>query len=62
MPTEDDIAELFASDRPASQAARRTIRGYEAINILRKGQVRRVSGKDVGRQNRFINQLFDLAA
>ena len=44
------------------QAARRTIHGYEAINILRKGQVRRVSGKDVGRQNRFINQLFDLAA
>ena len=42
------------------QAARRTIQGYEAINILRKGQVRRVSGKDVGRQNRFINQLFDL--
>ena len=44
------------------QAARRTIQAYEAINILRKGQVRRVSGKDVGRQNRFINQLFDLAA
>jgi transposase, IS6 family len=44
------------------QAARRTIQGYEAINILRKGQLRRVSGKDVGRQNRFINQLFDLAA
>jgi IS6 family transposase len=44
------------------QAARRTIQGYEAINILRKGQVRRVSEKDVGRQNRFINQLFDLAA
>jgi transposase, IS6 family len=44
------------------QAARRTIQGYEAINILRKGQVRRVSGKDVARQNRFINQLFDLAA
>jgi transposase, IS6 family len=43
------------------QAARGTIQGYEAINILRKGQVRRVNGKDVGRQNRFINQLFDLA-
>jgi len=43
------------------QAARRTIQGYEAINILRKGQVRRVSGKDVEWQNRFINQLFDLA-
>jgi IS6 family transposase len=44
------------------QAARRTIQGYEAINILRKGQVRRVSGEDVRRQNRFIDLLFDLAA
>jgi transposase-like protein len=43
------------------QAARRTIQGYEAINILRKGQVRRVSGKDVRRQNRFIDRLFELA-
>jgi IS6 family transposase len=43
------------------QAARRTIQGYEAINILRKGQVRRVSGQDVRRQNRFINRLFELA-
>jgi len=44
------------------QAARRTIQGYEAINILRKGRVRRVSGKDVGRQNRFIDRLFELGA
>jgi transposase-like protein len=44
------------------QAARRTIQGYETINMLRKGQVRRMSGKDVPRENRFINQLFDLAA
>jgi transposase-like protein len=43
------------------QAARRTLQGYEAINILRKGQVRRVNGRDVGRQNRFVNQLFDFA-
>jgi transposase, IS6 family len=44
------------------QAARRTIQGYEAIHILRKGQVRRVSGEDVRRQNRFIDGLFELAA
>ena len=44
------------------QAARRTIQGYEAIHMLRKGQVRRVSGKDVRRQNRFIDRLFELAA
>jgi len=28
-------------------AARRTIQGYEAVNTLRKGQVRCVSGEDV---------------
>jgi transposase, IS6 family len=44
------------------QAARRTIQGYEAINILRKGQVRRVSGEDVRRQNRFIDGLTEFAA
>jgi IS6 family transposase len=44
------------------QAARRTIQGYEAINILRKGQVRRVGGKDMRKQNRFIERLFELAA
>jgi transposase, IS6 family len=43
------------------QAAQRTIQGYEAINIIRKGQVRRVSGADVLRQIRFIKKLFDLA-
>jgi IS6 family transposase len=40
------------------QAARRTIQGYEAINILRKGQVKRVRGKGVRQQNRFIERLF----
>jgi transposase-like protein len=44
------------------QAARRTIQGYEAIHILRKGQVITVSGEDVRRQNRFIDELFELAA
>ena len=44
------------------QAARRTIEGYEAIHMIRKGQVRWVSGADVRRQNQFIDRLFDLAA
>jgi transposase, IS6 family len=44
------------------QAARRTIQGYEAIHMLRKGQARGVSGTDVGRQNQFINEVFELAA
>ena len=44
------------------QAARRTIQGYEAMSIIRKGQVRWLSGNDVRRQNRFINELFEVAA
>jgi IS6 family transposase len=46
----------------AFQAARRTITGYEAINMMRKGQARWVSDDDVRRQNQFIDQLFELAA
>jgi transposase-like protein len=42
------------------QAARRTIQGYEVM--MRKGQVRWVSGTDIRRQNQFINNLFELAA
>src|SRR5271170_3930378 len=43
-------------------AARRTIAGYEAIHMIRKGQARWVSSDDVRQQNQFIDQLFDLAA
>jgi hypothetical protein len=42
--------------------ARRTIEGYEAMHMIRKGQVRWIGGDDVRRQNHFIDQLFDLAA
>ena len=44
------------------QAARRTIEGYEAMHMIRKGQARWISGKDVRKQNQFIDKLFDLAA
>src|SRR6516162_6739666 len=44
------------------QAARRTIQGYEAIHMIRKGQVRWVGGSDVRRQIQFIDKLFELAA
>ena len=44
------------------QAAQRTIQGYEAMNMMRKGQVRWVSGTHVRRQGQFINKLFELAA
>jgi IS6 family transposase len=43
-------------------AARRTIEGYEAMHMIRKGQARWVSDADVRQQNQFIDQLFDLAA
>ena len=42
-------------------AARRTIQGYEAINMMRKGQVRWLCGDDVRCQNRFVEKLFGLA-
>jgi transposase-like protein len=44
------------------QAARRTIDGYEAMHMIRKGQARWVSDADVRKQNQFIDKLFDLAA
>ena len=44
------------------RAAGRTIAGYEAVHMIRKGQARWVSADDVRQQNQFIDQLFDLAA
>jgi transposase-like protein len=41
------------------QAARRTIQGYEAIHMIRKGQVRWVAGDDLLLQIQFIDNLFD---
>jgi transposase-like protein len=43
------------------QAARRTIQRYEAMHTIRERLARWVSGNDIRRQNRFINQVFDLA-
>jgi transposase, IS6 family len=44
------------------QAARRTIQGYEAIHMIRKGQARRVAGDALLRQIQFVDSLFGLAA
>ena len=44
------------------RAAGRTIAGYEAMHMIRKGQALWVSSDTVQQQNRFIDQLFDLAA
>ena len=44
------------------QAARRTIHGYEAMHMIRKGQARWVSGSAVRQQIQFIHNLFEVAA
>ena len=43
-------------------AARRTIQGYEAMHMIRKGQAKWVNGSDVRRQIQFINKLFEVVA
>lgn len=42
--------------------AQRTIQGYEAMHMLRKGQLEGIAKGDVLAQNHVINQLFGLAA
>src|SRR4028119_2010896 len=41
--------------------ARRTLRGYEAMNMLRKGQVVGVKKGDVKARTEFVSQLFAVA-
>jgi len=43
-------------------AARRTLAGYEAVNRIRKGQVKRVGKGEVAQQLRLVAQLFELTA
>lgn len=42
-------------------SARRTLRGMEAMNMLRKGQVAFVNRGDVQAQIEFVSQLFGIA-
>jgi transposase, IS6 family len=46
----------------AFSTAQRTIQGYEAMHMLRKGQIAGLAKGDVLAQNRVTNQLFGLAA
>jgi IS6 family transposase len=46
----------------AFTTAQRTIQGYEAMHMLRKGQLDGVAKRDILAQNRVFNQLFGLAA
>ena len=42
--------------------AERTIQGTEAANMMRKGQIKRLDGKDAVGQMKFIESLFGMAA
>jgi IS6 family transposase len=42
--------------------ARRTLAGYEAMTMIKKGQVRNISGGDIKAQAVFITGLFQVAA
>jgi IS6 family transposase len=42
--------------------AERALEGFEALHILRKGQVKRLDGRDAVGQAQFIASLFGVAA
>ncbi len=42
--------------------AERTLEGIEAVNMIRKGQVKRLSGSDAQGQAKFVESLFQIAA
>jgi transposase, IS6 family len=42
--------------------ARRTLAGYEAMAMIRKGQLRNIGGRDMRAQARFVVELFEIAA
>lgn len=42
--------------------ARRTLRGYEAMNMIRKGQIQGVAKADILGQVEFVSQIFGVVA
>ena len=44
------------------QTAERTLEGIEAVNMIRKGQVKRLAGSDARGQATFVASLFGIAA
>lgn len=42
--------------------ARRTLKGYESINMIRKGQIKNVEKGDIVGQISFIHKIFGVAA
>ena len=43
-------------------SARRTLKGYEAMNMIRKGQIKDVEKGDILGQISFIHEIFEVAA
>lgn len=43
-------------------SARRTLRGYEAMHMIRKGQIQRVVKGDIEAQVNFVGRIFGMAA
>lgn len=42
--------------------ARRTLAGYEVMAMVRKGQLRKIDGRDMRAQTNFVTELFQVAA
>jgi transposase, IS6 family len=42
--------------------ARRTLKGYEAMNMIRKGQIKKIEKGDALGQISFIHEIFGIAA
>ncbi len=42
--------------------AERTLEGIQVVNMMRKGQVKRLAGSDAQGQARFVASLFQIAA
>jgi transposase-like protein len=43
-------------------SARRTLRGYKAMNMIRKGQIQGIEKGDILGQVEFVSQIFGVAA
>jgi IS6 family transposase len=44
------------------RTARRTLAGFEAFAMIRKGQIRNLDGRDIRAQAAFVASLFEIAA
>ena len=56
------IAASLGFRSASAEGAWRTIDGYEAMHVIRKGQIRWLAKGDVEGQRQFIHNLFGIAA